>query len=81
MNPSRARLLDILILMGLKISVAQLEEHHGELIGAIEARGRTWRGAVISGADTAALIDGSQCWLRRRLTRKMDWSARREGTA
>ena len=55
MNPTRARLLDIL--MGLKISVAQLEEHHGELIGAIEARGGTWRGAVISGADTAALID------------------------
>jgi 3-phosphoshikimate 1-carboxyvinyltransferase len=57
MNPTRARLLDILILMGLKISVAQLEEHHGELIGAIEARGGTWRGAVVSGADTAALID------------------------
>ncbi len=55
MNPTRARLLDIL--MGLKISVAQLEEHHGELIGAIEAGGGTWRGAVISGADTAALID------------------------
>ncbi len=57
MNPTRARLLDILILMGLKISVAQLEEHHGELIGAIEARGGMWKGAVISGADTAALID------------------------
>lgn len=57
MNPTRARLLDILIQMGLKISVAQLEEHHGELMGAIEARGGTWKGAVISGADTAALID------------------------
>ncbi len=57
MNPTRARLLDILILMGLKISVAQLEEQHGELVGAIEARGGTWKGAVISGADTAALID------------------------
>jgi 3-phosphoshikimate 1-carboxyvinyltransferase len=57
MNPTRARLLDILILMGLKISVAQLEEHHGELIGAIEARGGNWKGATIRGADTAALID------------------------
>lgn len=57
MNPTRARLLDILVLMGLRISVAHLEEHHGELIGAIEAQGGTWRGAVISGADTAALID------------------------
>ncbi len=57
MNPTRARLLDILVLMGLRISVAHLEEHHGELIGAIDAQGGTWRGAVISGADTAALID------------------------
>jgi 3-phosphoshikimate 1-carboxyvinyltransferase len=57
MNPTRARLLDILIQMGLKISVAQLEEHHGELIGTIEARGGAWKGGTISGADTAALID------------------------
>jgi 3-phosphoshikimate 1-carboxyvinyltransferase len=57
MNPTRARLLDILIQMGLKISVTQLEEQHGELIGAIEARGGTWKGATIAGADTAALID------------------------
>jgi 3-phosphoshikimate 1-carboxyvinyltransferase len=57
MNPTRARLLDILILMGLEITVAQLEEHHGELVGTIEARGGTWRGTTIGGADTAALID------------------------
>src|SRR5208283_4598713 len=41
MNPTRARLLDILVQMGLKISVAQIEQHHGELAGAIEARGAT----------------------------------------
>jgi 3-phosphoshikimate 1-carboxyvinyltransferase len=57
MNPTRARLLDIMIQMGLKVSVAQLEEHHGELVGTIEARGATWKGGTISGADTAALID------------------------
>jgi len=57
MNPTRARLLDILIIMGLKISVAHLEEHNGELIGAIEAMGGTWKGGTITGADTAALID------------------------
>ena len=57
MNPTRARLLDILIQMGLKISVAHLEEHQGELAGTIEARGVAWKGAVIAGADTAALID------------------------
>jgi len=57
MNLTRARLLDILIQMGLKVSVAHLEEHQGELIGTIEARGAAWKGAVIAGADTAALID------------------------
>jgi 3-phosphoshikimate 1-carboxyvinyltransferase len=57
MNPTRARLLDILVQMGLKISVAHLEEQQGELVGTIEARGAAWRGAVIAGADTAALID------------------------
>lgn len=57
MNPTRARLLDILIQMGLKITVAQIEQHHGELVGAIEARGVAWKGGSISGADTAALID------------------------
>ncbi len=57
MNPTRARLLDLLIQMGLKVSVAHLEEHQGELVGTIEAHGVTWTGGVISGADTAALID------------------------
>ena len=57
MNPTRARLLDILIQMGLRVSVAQLEEHHGELVGTIEAQGAAWKGGTIAGADTAALID------------------------
>jgi 3-phosphoshikimate 1-carboxyvinyltransferase len=57
MNPTRARLLDILLQMGLKVSVAHLEEHQGELVGTIEAQGATWKGATIAGADTAALID------------------------
>jgi 3-phosphoshikimate 1-carboxyvinyltransferase len=57
MNPTRARLLDILILMGLKVSVSHLEEHQGELVGTIEARGSAIKGTVIAGADTAALID------------------------
>ena len=57
MNPTRARLLDILVQMGLKISVTHLEEHQGELVGTIEARGAGWKEAIIAGADTAALID------------------------
>jgi 3-phosphoshikimate 1-carboxyvinyltransferase len=43
--------------MGLRVSVAQVEQHHGELVGAIEAQGATWLGGTIAGADTAALID------------------------
>jgi 3-phosphoshikimate 1-carboxyvinyltransferase len=57
MNPTRARLLDILMQMGLKISVTQLEEVHGELVGTLQVVGGGLKGAVISGADTAALID------------------------
>ncbi len=57
LNPTRARLLDILMQTGLGISVAHLEEHQSELVGTIEARGAAWKGAVIVGADTAALID------------------------
>jgi 3-phosphoshikimate 1-carboxyvinyltransferase len=57
MNPTRARLLDMLVQMGLKVSVAHLEEHHGELVGTVEAHGAKWQGGIISGADSAALID------------------------
>jgi 3-phosphoshikimate 1-carboxyvinyltransferase len=57
MNPTRARLLDILMQMGLKIDVTQIEQQHGELVGSVEARGAAWLGGTIAGADTAALID------------------------
>src|SRR6185437_15534028 len=36
MNPTRARLLDILMQMGLHISVTQMEEVHGELVGSLQ---------------------------------------------
>lgn len=57
MNPTRARLLDILIWMGVGITVNELEEQHGELTGTVQVEGGTWRGGVVQGADTAALID------------------------
>jgi len=57
MNPTRARLLDVLTQLGIKISVIELEEKHGELSGTIKANGETLRGATITGADSAALID------------------------
>jgi 3-phosphoshikimate 1-carboxyvinyltransferase len=57
MNPTRARLLEILIQMGLQISVAQMQEIHGETVGTIQASGGRLTGAKIAGADAAALID------------------------
>jgi 3-phosphoshikimate 1-carboxyvinyltransferase len=57
MNPTRARLLDILMQMGLRISVTQLEEVHGESTGTIQIEGGALKGATVAGADSAALID------------------------
>lgn len=57
MNPTRARLLDILIQLGLRIQVTQLEEYHGELVGTVQVEGDSLQGTTIAGADTAALID------------------------
>ena len=57
MNPTRARLLDWLTVLGLRISVMQLEEKNGELVGTIEVRGDQLKGGTIAGANTAALID------------------------
>jgi 3-phosphoshikimate 1-carboxyvinyltransferase len=57
MNPTRARLLDILMLMGIGISVTPLEEQHGELRGTVKVGGGALKGVTIAGADAAALID------------------------
>src|SRR5258708_24951768 len=56
LNPTRARRLDILVQMGLRISVTQLEELHGELVGTLQVEGGRLKGTTIAGADTAALI-------------------------
>lgn len=57
MNPTRARLFDVLIAMGLHINLTQVEEHHGELVGTAQVEGETLKGTTLAGADTAALID------------------------
>jgi 3-phosphoshikimate 1-carboxyvinyltransferase len=57
MNPTRARLLDILMQMGLHITVTQLDEIQGELVGSLEIQGAKLKGITIAGADAAALID------------------------
>ena len=57
MNPTRAALLEVLIGMGCRISVVNLEEHHGELVGSVRVEGAELKGTTISGALSAALID------------------------
>jgi 3-phosphoshikimate 1-carboxyvinyltransferase len=57
MNPTRARLLDILIALGVRISITQLEEQHGELVGTVRVEGQHLKQADIAGGDSAALID------------------------
>ena len=54
MNPTRARLLDILMQMGLRVSVMQLEEIHGEMVGTLQVEGGGLKGTTIAGADSAA---------------------------
>lgn len=57
LNPTRARLLDFLTGLGLRITMSDLQEQHGELIGSLQVEGGELKGARIDGGDTAALID------------------------
>ena len=57
MNPTRAALLDVLMGMGCRISIINLEEHQGELVGSVAVKGAELKGTTISGALSAALID------------------------
>jgi 3-phosphoshikimate 1-carboxyvinyltransferase len=57
LNPTRSSLLDLLGGMGLRISITQLEEHHGELVGTVQAQGGELRGTVIQSPLTEQLID------------------------
>ena len=57
LNPTRARLLDVLMGLGLRITMSELEEQHGELVGTLLVQGGALKGSRISGGDSAALID------------------------
>ena len=59
LNPTRATLLDVLTSLGARISVLNLEEKHGELVGTVQLTApREGLGATtISGALSAQLID------------------------
>ncbi len=43
LNPTRARLLEIMISMGVGISITSMEEQHGELRGTVRVEGRVLR--------------------------------------
>ena len=57
LNPTRAHLLDLLAGMGASIALLNVEEQHGELRGTIQIQAGELRGAKISDALSAALID------------------------
>lgn len=57
MNPTRARLLDFLVGLGLRIELSDMREEHGELVGMVKVCGGSLRGATVAAEDTAALID------------------------
>jgi 3-phosphoshikimate 1-carboxyvinyltransferase len=57
LNPTRSALLDVLTGMGSRISVLNIEEVHGELVGTISLTPGRAKPFEISGALTALLID------------------------
>jgi 3-phosphoshikimate 1-carboxyvinyltransferase len=57
LNPTRASLLDVLKLLGARISVINLEEKHGELAGTVKVEHGNLTGITIEGAQSVALID------------------------
>ena len=59
MNPTRSALLDVIVALGGKIKVLNVEEHHGEMIGTIQVNRAPGglKGIDISGALSAQLID------------------------
>lgn len=59
LNPTRATLLDVLTMLGAKISVLNLEERHAELVGAVQiaAPEEGLGSTAITGSLAAQLID------------------------
>jgi 3-phosphoshikimate 1-carboxyvinyltransferase len=57
MNPTRSAVLDVLSGFGARVSVVNLEEQHGELVGTLRVQGGQLRGGLINGPMSARLID------------------------
>jgi 3-phosphoshikimate 1-carboxyvinyltransferase len=47
LNPTRSALLDVLVSMGARIRIVDVEERNGELVGQIHVNGSLVRGGVI----------------------------------
>jgi 3-phosphoshikimate 1-carboxyvinyltransferase len=57
MNPTRSAILDVLTSFGAQVSMLNLEDHQGELIGTVKVSGGKLRGGKIDGGLSARLID------------------------
>lgn len=57
LNPSRSRILDVLISMGAPIHIASLQMRDGELVGDLSVGHASLSGGEIAGPQVAALID------------------------
>ncbi|HEY4900496.1 MAG TPA: 3-phosphoshikimate 1-carboxyvinyltransferase [Terriglobales bacterium] len=57
LNPTRSALLDVLTAMGCRVSVLNIEEQHGELVGTLSLVPGRGKPVEIAGAQTALLID------------------------
>jgi 3-phosphoshikimate 1-carboxyvinyltransferase len=57
LNPTRAGVLDMLYQLGARVSVLDMEDHHGELVGTVAVSHQSLRGASIRGPQAAQLID------------------------
>src|SRR5256714_5983558 len=57
LNPTRAALLDVIAALGARISVINLENHHGELAGTAKLESGPLKGTTIAGGQSVALID------------------------
>jgi len=57
LNPTRAAVLDLLKAWGASLRLVKVESRHGELHGDILVRAARLSGGVVSGHDTARMID------------------------
>jgi 3-phosphoshikimate 1-carboxyvinyltransferase len=57
LNPTRASLFDVLRGLGARVTVMNLEQQHGELVGTVKVEHGRLKGITISGGQSVALID------------------------